>query len=259
MEHCSWRCPVTATRGGRLVTCCSHARGRRGGRWGRALTERDMETSGRAEEDSGLLETHARARGKRAPSHARRRETGVLEPARKPRDPPHLPREVDKLGVFKGRGHQEAGRASAWLWSHSTPEGLLVEVPCVEEERGGRRAGWAEGVACAELCVPSFLGLSTGRGGTGTGPLSAAPAPAGTVGGARPATRRSGLCSRCRHRLAGCPRQAAVVFSLLPVSKARGCVPFCPVGLGWAEGLAAGQATGPGSCSPPVSSALSGH
>lgn len=155
MEHCSWRCPVTATRGGRLVTCCSHARGRRGGRWGRALTERDMETSGRAEEDSGLLETHARARGKRAPSHARRRETGVLEPARKPRDPPHLPREVDKLGVFKGRGHREAGRASGWLWSHSTPEGLLVEVPCVEEERGAKgRRGRGSGVrraVCAQL------------------------------------------------------------------------------------------------------------
>lgn len=114
--------------------------------------------------------------------------------------------------------------------------------------RGWRRAGWAEGVACAEPCVPGFLGLSTGRGGTGTGPLSAAPSPAGAVGGARPAPGDLDSAPGASAAWRGGPWRATVVFSLLPVFKARGCVPFCPVGLGWAEGLAVEQAAGPRSC-----------
>lgn len=153
----------------------------------------------------------------------------------------HCPRELEKLSVLKGRGHWEA---SGWLWSHSAP-GRPPGGGAVRGETVGR-AGWAEGVACAELCVPSFLGLSTGRDGTGTRPLSAALSPAGTVGRARPATGRPGLCSRCQRRLAEWPWQAAVIFSLLPVFKARSCVPFCPVGLIWAAGPAVGRAAGPG-------------
>lgn len=212
------------------------------GQRGRALTEHDAEPLGRAEEDAKPLETHAPARGETALSPAwAPGETGAAELAREPFRILALSTRTGETECLKGEG----ALGSQWLAVVSQRPRKASWRRCRPWRDGGKgRLGRGSGV-CRAVCA-QLPGLSTGRDGTGTRPLSAAPSPAGTVGRARPATGRPGLCSRCQRRLAEWPWQAAVIFSLLPVFKARSCVPFCPVGLIWAAGPAVGRAAGPG-------------
>lgn len=173
-------------------------------------------------------------------------------------------------GGLRARGSRAAGRAEAALaraWTAGSGGGQLARTLSgfsafsarTWRNRGSprgrgagkpvhkclavvpRKASWrrcpgggGEGAAGAEPRAPSSRGPSAGRGGTGTGPLSAAP----------PRARRPGIWTllRCQHRLAGAlgrPLPSSADF--LSLRRGAGSSLCC-----WAR-----TGGGPGGCGPP--------